>query len=66
MSDIYNAPESKLDRRNDYHRKILGSALERTAEKYGAFQISAVEVPDEYERLKDRKFSKIEIPLLSS
>jgi hypothetical protein len=35
----YNAPESQLDRRYDYHWKILQTALERTREKWSDYRM---------------------------
>jgi ABC-type amino acid transport substrate-binding protein len=41
MAFIYNAPESALDRRYDYHWEILKTALERTSAKYGDYIMRA-------------------------
>ena len=37
MTYIYDAPESQLDKRYDYHWEILRTALEKTKEKYGPY-----------------------------
>jgi ABC-type amino acid transport substrate-binding protein len=37
MRYIYDAPESPLDKRYEYHWEILRTALERTKEKYGPY-----------------------------
>jgi ABC-type amino acid transport substrate-binding protein len=37
MRYIYNAPESALDKRYEYHWEILRTALERTKEKFGPY-----------------------------
>jgi ABC-type amino acid transport substrate-binding protein len=37
MRYIYDAPESALDKRYEYHWEILRTALERTEEKYGPY-----------------------------
>jgi ABC-type amino acid transport substrate-binding protein len=39
MTYIYNAPESKLDKRYLYHWEILRTALEKTKKKYGAYRM---------------------------
>ncbi|MEO6002066.1 MAG: hypothetical protein ABIS43_02875 [Opitutus sp.] len=39
MRYIHNAPESALDRRYEYHWKILETALEKTREKYGPYSL---------------------------
>ena len=39
MVYIYNAPESDLDQRYTYHWEILRTALEKTAEKHGPFEM---------------------------
>ncbi|HMK37878.1 MAG TPA: hypothetical protein VK569_00965 [Bacteroidota bacterium] len=39
MTYIYNAPESSLDRRYEYHWEILRTALEKTAGKYGPYRM---------------------------
>jgi ABC-type amino acid transport substrate-binding protein len=39
MTYIYNAPESALDRRYEYHWEILKTALEKTKEKYGPYRM---------------------------
>jgi ABC-type amino acid transport substrate-binding protein len=39
MTYIYNAPESPLDRRYDYHWEILRLALERTQGKWGPYAL---------------------------
>jgi ABC-type amino acid transport substrate-binding protein len=40
MTYIFNAPESSLDRRYDYHWEILRSALDRTTATYGPYRMS--------------------------
>jgi ABC-type amino acid transport substrate-binding protein len=40
MRYIYNAPESALDVRYEYHWEILRTALERTEKKWGAFTLA--------------------------
>ena len=47
MAYIYNAPESPLDRRYEYHWEILKTALERTSKKYGAYSMAPSEVMTE-------------------
>jgi ABC-type amino acid transport substrate-binding protein len=44
MTYIYNAPESSLDKRYEYHWTILKTALERTKKKYGPYRM----VPSEF------------------
>ncbi len=44
MTYIYNAPESPLDKRYEYHWTILKTALERTKKKYGPYRM----VPSEF------------------
>jgi ABC-type amino acid transport substrate-binding protein len=44
MSYIYNAPESPLDKRYEYHWTILKTALEKTKKKYGPYSM----VPSEF------------------
>ena len=39
MTYVYNAPESSLDRRYEYHWEILKTALERTTAKYGPYAL---------------------------
>jgi len=39
MTYVYNAPESALDRRYDYHWEILRTALERTRPTYGPYSM---------------------------
>lgn len=39
MTYIYNAPESSLDRRYEYHWEILKTALEKTRQRYGPYQM---------------------------
>ncbi len=39
MTYVYNAPESPLDRRYDYHWEILRQALERTQPKWGPYAL---------------------------
>jgi len=39
MTYVYNAPESPLDRRYDYHWEILRQALERTRPKWGPYAL---------------------------
>ena len=39
MTYVYNAPESPLDRRYDYHWAILRQALERTQPKWGPYAL---------------------------
>jgi ABC-type amino acid transport substrate-binding protein len=41
MTYIYNAPESNLDRRYEYHWEILKTALEKTKAKYGPYSMLA-------------------------
>ena len=41
MTYIYNAPESTLDRRYEYHWEILKTALEKTVEKHGPYRMVA-------------------------
>jgi Bacterial extracellular solute-binding proteins, family 3 len=40
MSYIYNAPESHLDVRYQYHWEILKTALDRTKNKYGPYRMA--------------------------
>jgi ABC-type amino acid transport substrate-binding protein len=44
MTYIFNAPESPLDKRYEYHWTILRTALERTKKKYGPYNM----VPSEF------------------
>ena len=37
MRYVYDAPESSLDHRYEYHWEILKTALERTKETYGPY-----------------------------
>jgi hypothetical protein len=39
MTYIYNAPESGLDKRYEYHWEILRTALEKTKGKYGPYRM---------------------------
>jgi ABC-type amino acid transport substrate-binding protein len=39
MNYVYNAPESPLDRRYDYHWEILRTALEHTRAKWGPYAL---------------------------
>lgn len=41
MVYIYNAPESPLDRRYNYHWEILKTALDKTTDKYGPYRMEA-------------------------
>jgi hypothetical protein len=41
MTYIYNAPESQLDKRYEYHWEILRTALEKTVDKYGPYRMTA-------------------------
>jgi hypothetical protein len=41
MTYIYNAPESQLDKRYEYHWEILRTALEKTTDKYGPYRMTA-------------------------
>jgi ABC-type amino acid transport substrate-binding protein len=52
MSYIYNAPESPLDKRYEYHWTILKTALEKTKRKYGPYRM----VPSEFMNEKRQAF----------
>lgn len=43
MVYLYNAPESRLDVRYEYHWEILRSALEKTREKWGPYRLQKSE-----------------------
>ena len=52
MTYIYNAPESPLDKRYEYHWMILKTALERTKKKYGPYRL----IPSEFMNEKRQAF----------
>src|SRR5690242_10060769 len=39
MRYIYNAPESSLDKRYEYHWEILKTSLEKTNQQYGPYEM---------------------------
>jgi hypothetical protein len=43
MRYLHNAPESPLDRRYEYHWKILETALEKTRAKYGPYVLATAD-----------------------
>ena len=47
MVYIYNAPESPLDKRYEYHWEILRTALERTRPTWGAYRMESAVFMDE-------------------
>ncbi len=55
MTYIYNAPESKLDQRYLYHWEILRTALEKTREKYGPYEMKPSEFMTEKRQASELK-----------
>ena len=47
MRYVHNAPESPMDRRYQYHWKILETALEKTRAEFGPYELSVAEVMTE-------------------
>jgi ABC-type amino acid transport substrate-binding protein len=47
MTYIYNAPESSIDVRYNYHWEILRTALEKTSSKYGNYKMKKSKVMSE-------------------
>lgn len=55
MEYRHNAPESSFDHRYDYHWKILETALEKTAAKYGGYKLESGEFMTEPRQVFEMK-----------
>jgi hypothetical protein len=68
MTYIYNAPESVLDRRYEYHWEILRTALEKTKEKWGEYRLVPAEFMTEKRQAHELKKAtgKITVMYLST
>jgi ABC-type amino acid transport substrate-binding protein len=68
MTYIYNAPESSLDIRYEYHWEILRTALERTMAKWGPYQMVPSELMTEQRQAFELKHAtgKLTVMYLST
>jgi hypothetical protein len=68
MTYRYNAPESSLDVRYEYHWEILHTALERTKPKWGPYQLVASELMTEQRQAFELKHAtgKLTVMYLST
>jgi hypothetical protein len=55
MTYIHHAPESEMDQRYVYHWEILKTALEKTREKYGPYEMKASEFMTEKRQATELK-----------
>ena len=53
MTYIYNAPESALDKRYQFHWAILETALKRTTKEFGAYRMVQAELMSERRQVKE-------------